>query len=292
MAITAALVKELREKTGAGMMDCKNALVETDGNIDAAVDYLREKGIAKAAKKSGKVAAEGAIKILEDANFAQINELNSQTDFVAISDPFKDLHTQLSEAIFAAKASDDESAKAAPCADKTVAETLVEAVATIGENIQLRRVALFEKAADEVFGTYVHANSKVGVIVKVKGTDAEFAKGVAMHIAAISPQFVQESNVPAELVEKERSIAQAETLENAGNKPANIIEKIVDGKVAKFLKEICLVDQKFVIDDSKTVAQAAKDANSEILDFVRFEVGEGIEKEEKDFAAEVAAQVG
>lgn len=292
MAITAALVKELRERTGAGMMDCKNALVETDGNIEAAIDFLREKGIAKAAKKSGKVAAEGAIKITEDAQTALINELNCQTDFVAISDPFKDLHTQLTNSIFAAKATDIETAKAADCEGKTVETTLVEAVATIGENIQLRRLSLFSKNEDEVFGTYVHANGKVGVIVKVKGTDVEFAKGVAMHIAAINPLYVQESNVPAELVEKERAIANAETLENAGNKPQNIIEKIVDGKVAKFLKEICLVDQKYVIDDSKTVAQAAKDANSEILDFVRFEVGEGIEKEEKDFAAEVAAQVG
>lgn len=292
MAITAGLVKELREKTGAGMMDCKNALVETNGDIEAAVDFLREKGIAKAAKKSGKVAAEGAIQIKENAEFALINELNSQTDFVAISDPFKDLHSKVTNAIFEAKASNLEEAKAANVDTLNVEDTLVEAVATIGENLQLRRLALFTKTAEEVFGTYVHANSKVGVVVKVKGSNEEFAKGVAMHIAAIAPQFVKDSDVPADVVEKERSIAQAETLENAGNKPENIIAKIVDGKVAKFLKEVCLLDQKYVIDDSKTVAQAAKDANCEVIEFVRFEVGEGIEKEVKDFAAEVASQIG
>lgn len=292
MAITAGLVKELREKTGAGMMDCKNALVETNGDIEAAVDYLREKGIAKAAKKSGKVAAEGAIFICEDNDFALINELNSQTDFVAISDPFKDLHKTVSAAIFAAKASDLESAKAAACEGSTVENTLVEAVATIGENLQLRRLALFNKTEEEVFGTYVHANSKVGVIVKIKGSDVEFAKGVAMHIAAIAPTFVKDADVPSEVIAKERSIAEAETLETAGNKPENIIAKIVDGKVAKYLKEVCLLDQKYVIDDSKTVAQAAKEVNCEVIEFVRFEVGEGIEKEVKDFAAEVASQIG
>ena len=292
MAITAGLVKELRERTGAGMMDCKNALVETDGDIDAAVDYLREKGIAKAAKKAGKVAAEGAVKTLEDGNVAYLDELNSQTDFVAISEPFKELHNTISNAAFAAKATSQEEALAANVDGKNVQETLVEAVATIGENIQLRRVALFEKNEEEVFGTYVHANSKVGVLVKVKGTDSEFAKGVAMHIAAIAPQYVSSSDVPEDVVAKEKEIFTAETNETMGDKPANVLENIIKGKVAKYLKEICLLDQKFVIDDSKTVSQAAKDAGCEVLDFVRFEVGEGIEVEEKDFAAEVAQQVG
>lgn len=292
MAITAKLVKELRERTGAGMMDCKNALVETDGNLDAAVDLLREKGIAKAAKKAGKVAAEGGVLIKSDANQATLTELNCQTDFVAISEPFKNLHVKLTDAIFASKANNVEEAKASDVDGKNVDETLVEAVATIGENLQLRRISFMEKNDDEVFGTYVHANSKVGTLVKVKGSDEEFAKGVAMHVAAINPQFVDGSDVPAEVVAKEKAIFEAEVKETMADKPEKVIENIIKGKVAKFLKEICLLDQKFVIDDSKTVKQAAKDAGCEVVEFVRFEVGEGIEKEEKDFAAEVASQVG
>lgn len=292
MAITASLVKELRQRTGAGMMDCKNALVETNGDLDASVDYLREKGIAKAAKKAGKVAAEGAVKIIEDGNLAYLDELNSQTDFVAISEPFSDLHKIVSEASFASKATNREEALKANVDGKNVEETLIEAVATIGENLQLRRVALFEKNEEEVFGTYVHSNSKVGVIVKLKGSDEEFAKGVAMHIAAIAPQYISNSDVPAESVQKETEIFKAEVMETMANKPQNILDNIIKGKVSKYLKEICLLDQKFVIDDTKTVSQAAKDAGCEVLEFIRFEVGEGIVKEEKDFAAEVASQVG
>ena len=290
--ITASLVKELREKTGAGMMDCKKALEETNGNIDEAVDWLREKGISKAAKKASRIAAEGLCDAAFDGNYAYLYELNSETDFVAKNEKFITLLSKIGEACVASDASCEKCALAAVVDGKTVEELIIEATSTIGEKISLRRVVKVEKADDEVFGVYKHNGGKIVVLSVIKGSDAAVAKDVCMHVAMYNPRYLDEQSIdPADLAH-EAEVIKAEIANDPANasKPANIIEKMVMGRLNKFKKEICLVDQAFVKDPSVSVAQYLNSKNSKAVNYVRFEVGEGMEKRVDDFAAEVAAQ--
>ncbi|WP_276714802.1 translation elongation factor Ts [Pseudooceanicola nitratireducens] len=288
MAITAAQVKELREMTGAGMMDAKKALVETDGDIEAAVDWLRTKGLAKAAKKSGRTAAEGLVAVAVEGGKGVAVEVNSETDFVGKNAEFQTMVKDIAGA--ALTVSDIEALKAADLGGKTVEETITNKIATIGENMTLRRM---ETAEGDQVVSYVHnaaadGMGKIGVLVALKGDNEAFGKQVAMHVAAADPrpQALNESEVDAEVIEKERQI-QIEIARESG-KPEQVIEKMIEGRMKKFLSEITLVNQAFVVNPDLTVGAAAKEAGVEILGYVRLEVGEGIEKEEEDFAAEVA----
>ena len=290
--ISASLVKELREKTGAGMMDCKKALTECNGDINAAVDWLREKGIAKAAKKASRIAAEGLCEVVISGNVAYLYELNSETDFVAKNEKFITLLSKIGAACVASDASCEKCALAAVVDGKTVEELIVEATSTIGEKISLRRVVKVEKADDEVFGVYKHNGGKIVVLSVIKGSDAAVAKDVCMHVAMYNPRYLDEQSIdPADLAH-EAEVIKAEIANDPANasKPANIIEKMVMGRLNKFKKEICLVDQAFVKDPSVSVAQYLNSKNSKAVNYVRFEVGEGMEKRVDDFAAEVAAQ--
>lgn len=282
-AISASLVKELRERTGLGMMECKKALVEADGDIDKAIDDLRKSSGMKAAKKAGRTAAEGivSVKIAEDASYGVLVEVNSETDFVARDDNFLAFVNQVVEKAFSDKQAD----AAVLAAD--MEETRQALVQKIGENISVRRVELVEA---DVVGSYVHSNNRIGVLVALSGGNEELAKDVAMHVAAVNPQVVNPEQMPAELVEKEREIFTAQARESG--KPEEIIAKMIDGRISKFLSEASLVAQPFVKDPEQKVGKMVSAAGAEVLSFVRYEVGEGIEKEEVDFAAEVAAQVG
>lgn len=290
--ISASLVKELREKTGAGMMDCKKALTECNGDINAASDWLREKGIAKAAKKATRIAAEGLCDVAINGNKAYLYELNSETDFVAKNEKFLALLQQIGQACVSADALCEKCTLAATVDGQTVEELIVAATATIGEKISLRRVVRVEKADDEVFGIYKHNGGKIVVLSVIKGEDALAAKDVCMHVAMYSPRYLDESAIAQADLDHEAEMIKAEIANDPANtsKPANIIEKMVMGRLAKFKKEICLVDQAFVKDPSVTVAQYLKSKNSAAVNYVRFEVGEGMEKRNDDFAAEVAAQ--
>ena len=291
MAITTALIKELRERTGAGMLDCKKALQENDGDIEKAIDWLREKGIAKAAKKSGRVAAEGLVfaAISEDRKKGAILEFNSETDFVAKNDEFKSFGEKLVGLTLSHDLTSEDELKAFELEGKTIETHLTELIAKIGENMNIRRLKVV--STDGFIETYIHLGGKIGVLLNVNGEttpeNIEKAKGVAMHIAAMDPKYLDKSQVTADDLEREKEIARHQ-LESEG-KPANIIEKILDGKMRKFYEENCLVQQKYVRDDSVTIEQFI--APSTINSFDRFKVGEGIEKEEVDFAAEVAAQI-
>ncbi len=289
--ISASLVKELREKTGAGMMDCKKALTECNGDISAAADWLREKGIAKAAKKATRIAAEGLCDVAINGNKAYLYELNSETDFVAKNEKFITLLQQIGEACVANDTACEKCALAAKCGDQTIEELIVAATATIGEKISLRRVVKVEKADDEVFGVYKHNGGKIVVLSVIKGTDAVVAKDVCMHVAMYNPRYLDESSINASDLDHEAEVIKAEIANDPANasKPANIIDKMVMGRLAKFKKEICLVDQAFVKDPSVTVAQYLASKNTKAVNYVRFEVGEGMEKRNDDFAAEVAA---
>lgn len=287
--INAALVKELREKTGAGMMDCKKALVETNGNLEEAITWLREKGILKAQKKADRIAAEGVCHFTVKGNKAVVFEVNSETDFVAKNQLFLDLVNEIGEAIINSHATNTEEALLVPSSKGTVNDLLINATATIGEKISLRRVQVFEKTAAEVFGTYNHMNGKIAVVNVVRGSNEVVAKDVCMHIAAMNPRYLNRDQVDQDYLQKEREVLVQETI-NEG-KPAQIIDRIVAGKVDKFLKTICLVDQLFVKNLDQTVGQYAKANQSEILSYVRLEVGEGIEKKKDDFVAEVMAAV-
>lgn len=286
--INAQLVKQLREMTGAGMMDCKKALVATNGDIDAAVVWLRENGIMKAQKKSERIAAEGACAFVVDGNKAVIYELNSETDFVARNEKFQAIVNNIGEAIVKSglKAEDALNAK---LGNETVSEMIVKGTATIGEKLSLRRVTIVEKNDNQVFGTYSHMQGKIAVLSLLDGNNEEVAKDVCMHVAAMNPKYLDRSSVDQEFLTSETEILKQETL-NEG-KPANIVDRIVEGKVQKLLKSICLVDQAFVKNPDVTVEQYAKQNNSKIISFVRLEVGEGIEKKVDDFAAEVMAAV-
>ncbi|MDB8438309.1 translation elongation factor Ts [Turicibacter sanguinis] len=288
MAITAAMVKELREKTSAGMMDCKKALVETNGDMSAAIDWLRERGISKAAKKSDRVAAEGLCSVAIDGNTAVIFELNSETDFVAKNEQFLTLLDKLGKILVANKPASVEAALEIAVDGVTVNEMLIEATSTIGEKITLRRLTVVEKADNEFFGSYLHMGGRIAALTVVEGKE-EVAKDAAMHAAAINPQYLTQSEVPAEVVAKEREILTQEAL-NEG-KPANIVEKMVEGRIRKFLADVCMLEQPFVKDGDLTVAKWAANNGSTIKLFVRLEVGEGIEKVVTNFAEEVMSQV-
>ncbi len=289
--INASLVKELREKTGAGMMDCKKALVECNGDLNAAADWLREKGIAKAAKKATRIAAEGLCDVVINGNKAYLFELNSETDFVAKNEKFLTLLKQIGEACVNNDPSCENCALSATINGQTVEELIVAATATIGEKISLRRVARVEKKDDEIFGIYKHNGGKIVVLSVLKGTDANVAKDVCMHVAMYNPRYLDESAIDQADLDHESEVIKAEIANDPANasKPSNIIEKMVAGRLAKFKKEICLVDQAFVKDPSMTVNQYLNSHNSKAVNYVRFEVGEGMEKRNEDFAAEVAA---
>ena len=286
MAITAAQVKELREATGAGMMDAKKALTENDGDMEAAVDWLRTKGLAKAAKKSGRTAAEGLVAVMVDGGKGVAVEVNSETDFVAKNGEFQAMVSGIAKA--ALTADGIEALKAADMGGKTVEATITDKIATIGENMSLRRMAGIE---GETIVSYVHnaaadGMGKIGVLVAMTGGDEAFGKQVAMHIAAVNPAALSEADMDAAVVEKERQV-QIDIARESG-KPEQVIEKMIEGRMKKFVAESTLLNQAFVINPDVTVGAAAKDAGAEITGFVRLEVGEGIEVEKEDFAAEVA----
>ena len=288
MAITASLVKELRERTGAGMMECKKALVESDGDIEAAAELMRKSGAAKADKKSGRVAADGAIKafVTEDRNNAVILEINSETDFVAKDDNFQSFADGVLQAIVQHKPSSVEALASLSLADgQTIEEARQALIGKVGENVQIRRFKIVE--SDQGVSSYSHG-SRIGVLVE-SSASAEMARDIAMHIAAVNPQFIDEQAVPAEFIEKEKEILIAQAQDSG--KPAEIIEKMIQGRLKKFLAEITLVDQPFVKDPDQTVGQLLSSAGASISGFTRYEVGEGIEKKVEDFAAEVASQL-
>lgn len=288
--ITASLVKELRERTGAGMMDCKKALQQTDGNIEAAIDYLRENGIAKAAKKADRIAAEGLSYIEVKGNNAVILEINSETDFVAKNEKFVALVKNVADAILVAEPKTLEEALQVEAQGGTVEAVINEGIATIGEKLSLRRFEVVSKTDSDAFGAYSHMGGRIGVLTLVEGsTDEEAAKDVAMHIAALAPRYLDESEVPADVLEHEKKVLTEQAL-NEG-KPANIVEKMIVGRINKFLEEITVVKQKFVKDDSLTVEKFVASKGGKLAKFVRYEVGEGIEKREDNFAEEVMSQV-
>ena len=288
--VTASLVKELREKTGAGMMDCKKVLTETDGDIEKASELLRERGIAKAAKKSGRVAAEGMVEayISEDGKIGAVVEVNSETDFVAKNEEFRTFVMDVAKQVVTNNPATVEELLAQPSLTvegKTVNEVLIDKIATIGENMSIRRFARFESQG--LVEKYIHGDGKIAVLVNMTNANKELAKDVCMQIAAAKPEFLNRESVPAERVEKEKEILKAQTM-NEG-KPEAIAEKIVMGRINKFYEEICLVDQAFVKDPSMKVSQVLKDAT--VVEFARFEKGEGIEKKEENFAEEVMKQL-
>ena len=291
MAITAQLVKELREKTGAGMMDCKKALVETNGDIEAAIDYLREKGLSSAGKKADRIAAEGTTYILVEGNEAVILEVNAETDFVAKNEQFQALVQSLAKQLLTAKPESLEAALEVKNDEgATIAEQISTAVATIGEKITLRRFELKTKTDADSFGSYLHMGGRIGVLVVLEGsTDETAAKDIAMHIAAINPKYVSRDEVSAEEVERERKVLTEQAL-NEG-KPENIVAKMVEGRLGKFFEQICLLEQAFVKDSDKKVRDFVKSTGGNVTSFVRYEVGEGIEKREDNFAEEVMSQV-
>ncbi|MCY7815748.1 translation elongation factor Ts [Bacillus haynesii] len=291
MAITAQMVKELREKTGAGMMDCKKALTETDGNMDKAIDLLREKGIAKAAKKADRIAAEGLTLIKTDGNTGVILEVNSETDFVAKNEGFKELLNDLADHILAEKPESVETAMAQKMANgSTVEEYITSAVAKIGEKITLRRFAVLTKGDDAAFGAYLHMGGKIGVLTVLNGTtDEETARDIAMHVAAVNPRFISRDQVSEEEANREREILTQQALQEG--KPENIVAKMVEGRLNKYFEEICLLDQAFVKNPDEKVKQVVAAKNATVETFFRYEVGEGIEKRQENFAEEVMNQV-
>ncbi len=289
--ISAKLVKELREKTGAGMMDCKKALTETDGDIDKAIDYLREKGIAKAAKKADRIAAEGLVHVETKGNDAVIVEINSETDFVARNEGFQELVKEIANQVLDTKAETVEALMETTLPNgKSVDERIKEAILTIGEKLSVRRFAIRTKTDNDAFGAYLHMGGRIGVLTVVEGsTDEEAARDVAMHIAAINPKYVSSEQVSEEEINHEREVLKQQAL-NEG-KPENIIEKMVEGRLRKYLQEICAVDQDFVKNPDVTVEAFLKTKGGKLVDFVRYEVGEGMEKREENFADEVKGQM-
>ena len=290
MAISAKLVKELREKTGAGMMDCKKALVETDGDIDKAIDYLRENGIAKAAKKADRIAAEGVVYITSEGNEAVIVEINSETDFVARNESFQELVKTIASHILNTKPASVEELYESEVDGESVTSLMNNAVATIGEKLSIRRFAVETKTDNGAFGQYMHMGGRIGVLTVVEGTtDENVAKDVAMHAAALNPKYVSRDQVdPAEL-DHEREVLRQQAL-NEG-KPEKIVDKMVEGRIRKYLEEICIVDQPFVKDSDQTVQQYLDTKDAKLVNFDRFELGEGMEKREENFADEVLGQV-
>ena len=291
--ITAAQVKELRDKTGAGMMDCKKALTETDGDLAKAIDWLREKGISKAAKKADRVAAEGLTRAVVNGNRAVVFEVNSETDFVAKNEQFLELLSVLSDVLVNSNVKNLEEALALEVNGKTVEALVVDATATIGEKITLRRVEVLDKTDAEVFGSYVHMGGKISVIAKLSATDdADVAKDMAMQVASMNPSYISRNHMPADFIEHERKI-QTEIIKNdeaLASKPEGVLKGILEGRLSKSLQDSSLVDQLFFKDQDKKVADVVKAAKTEVLAFVRYAVGEGIEKKADNFAEEVLNQ--
>lgn len=285
MEITASLVKELRERSGAGMMECKKALAENGGDIEAAMEALRKSGLAKADKKAGRVAAEGRIAMAAEGGKAVLVEVNSETDFVAKDGNFIAFADAVAKAALASGAADVEALKAVSLGDATVEEARALLVAKIGENIQVRRMV--RVAGGHTVGAYVHGG-KIGVLVEIKGGNEELARGIAMHVAAMNPPYMTPAHVPAEFLAKEKEIELARMSEKDKNKPADILEKIISGKIAKIVNENTLTGQPYVMDTSITVEQALKAGGAEMVSMVRLAVGEGIEKVVEDYVAEVA----
>lgn len=287
--IKAAQVMDLRKKTGVGMMDAKKALVATDGDMEKAIDFLREKGMAKAAKKSDRVAAEGLTDIKVSGNTAAIVEVNSETDFVSGGDQFKDLITKVTTKIAENAPADVEAALALPTDNGTLNDDLIQTTQVTGEKVSLRRFTVIKKNDDQTFGAYLHMGGRIGALVLLDGADEETAKDVAMHVAAVNPEFVSRNDIPQDRLDHEREVLTIEA-QNEG-KPANIVDKMVEGRLNKFLSEISLADQEFVKDPDITVAKYVASKGGKLKSFVRYEVGEGIEKKADNFVEEVMGQI-
>lgn len=282
-------IKALRDKTGAGFSDCKKALEETNGDMEKAIDWLREKGISKAAKKESRIAAEGLCNILVEGNKAVIVEVNSETDFVAKNSEFQDLCTLITKSILDADVTDYESALNLNTSEGTIKDVIVNLVAKIGEKLSFRRFEKIVKNDNENFGAYLHMGGRIGVLVLLEGANPEVARDVAMHVAAMNPQYITREEISEEVLEKEKNIIKEQAI-NEG-KPADIAEKMVAGRISKFYKEVCLNEQPFVKNGDITVEDYVKQNNGKIIKMVRFEVGEGIEKRNEDFAEEVMKQI-
>ena len=287
--ITAAMVKELRDLTNAGLSDCKKALEATNGNKEEAINWLREKGIAKAAKKSDRIAAEGIAAILVKGNDAAIIEVNSETDFVAKNDTFKALVNEILETIINSNAKTMEEVLELKTSEGTVNDLIISKTATIGEKLSLRRFERITKKDNETFGSYIHMGGRIAVLTVVSDVTEEVAKDISMHAAAMKPLYVTKEEVPAEELEKERVVLKEQAM-NEG-KPAEIAEKMVEGRIRKYYEEICLEEQAFVKEPSISVGKYASNNGGKIVSMTRYEVGEGIEKKEENFAEEVAKQI-
>lgn len=287
--MNAKLIKELRDISGAGMMDCKKALEENNNDIKKATEWLREKGIAKAAKKAGRIAAEGLSTVITEGNKAVILEINCETDFVAKNEKFQNFVKDVAKTILNSNAKTNEEALALPCEGGTLSDSITNMTATIGEKISFRRFTLLEKSDDQNFGAYIHMGGKISVLTLLDGANEEVAKDVSMHAAAMRPEYVKKEDVPEEQVEKEKKILTEQAI--AEGKPANIAEKMVMGRINKFYKEICLEEQEFVKDNSVSVSKYVSNNGGKIANVIRYEVGEGLEKRQENFAEEVAAQM-
>ena len=287
--MNASLIRELRDISGAGMMDCKKALEENGNDIKKATEWLREKGIAKAAKKAGRIAAEGLSTVMIEGNKAVILEINCETDFVAKNEKFQKFMSDVAKTILNSSVKTNEEALALSCEEGTLSDYVTNMTATIGEKISFRRFALLEKKDNENFGSYIHMGGKISVLTLVEGASEDVAKDVSMHAAAMRPEYVTKEQVPVEQVEKEKKILTEQAI--AEGKPANIAEKMVLGRINKYYKEICLEEQEFVKDNSVTVGKFVSNNGGKIVDVIRYEVGEGLEKRKENFAEEVAAQM-
>lgn len=287
--MNASLIKELRDISGAGMMDCKKALEENGNDLEKAASYLREKGIARAAKKAGRIAAEGLSTIKEDNNKAVILEINCETDFVAKNEKFQKFVDDVATIILNSNANTMEDALALSCDEGTLNDYVTNMTATIGEKISLRRFTLINKNDDESFGAYIHMGGKISVLSIINGANSDVAKDVSMHAAAMRPEYVTKKQVPEDVVENEKKILTEQAISEG--KPANIAEKMVMGRISKFYKEICLEEQDFVKDNSVSVSKYVSNNGGKIVDVIRYEVGEGMEKRQENFAEEVAAQM-
>lgn len=294
MAITAKQVKELREKTGAGMMDCKKALTANDGDIAKAIDWLREKGIAKAAKKEGRIAAEGLTRVAVSGNTAVLFEVNSETDFVSKNEQFLSLLDKIQVAVLANKPADEKAALELSTEEGTISDLITNATATIGEKISLRRVQVVTKEDNQFFGSYMHMGGKISALVVLSGKeDATVAKNLAMQVASMSPSYVSQKDIPAEIVEHERQLQLSMMQQDPkmANKPEKVLEGILKGKVDKHFKDQCLVEQEYIFGEKQKVSQFLKESQADVVSFVRYAAGEGIEKREENFAEEVMAQI-
>lgn len=289
MEVTASMVKDLREQTGAGMMDCKKALSETNGNMEEAVNWLREKGIAKSAKKESRIAAEGLANIYVNGNKAVIVEVNSETDFVSKNEEFVSMIDTIGKCLLASDAKTVEDAKKVSTSEGTIEELIINKTAKIGEKLSLRRFEIVNKNDDESFGTYIHMGGKIAALTVIKGANENVAKDVAMQAAAMKPLYVFPSEVPGDVLDNERNVLKEQAM-NEG-KPADIAEKMVEGRIKKFYKEICLAEQSFIKDGDISVEKYVANNGGEIVKMIRYEVGEGMEKRSDNFAEEVMNQV-